>query len=191
MCPYLRIRSFRSNWVKMRSSGIVGPKPMWLVSSWEKRHRDRQTRRGKTSCEDSCKPRSAQEHQQWRESTDWTFPEPVKGAGPRRHFDFRLLEVWENKFLFSKSPSLWHCDGSPRKPNTWVVQQWPRTVQGSSGALDLVTPKGWPSFQISIGKSQVIMGHSGRMSTVIINESQLRRPSVSGETGTGNSRFPS
>lgn len=168
---------------------MARPKPMWLVSSLEKRHRDRQTCRGKTSCEDSCRPRSAQEHQQWRESTDWTFPEPVEGAGPRRHFDFTLLEVWENKFLFSKPPSLWHCDGSPRKPNTWVVQEWPRTLQGRPGALDLVTPKDWPSFVFH----QKEPGHYGTLRKnehcVIINEPQLIWPSVSGETGTGNSRF--
>lgn len=79
------------------------------------------------------------------------------------------------------------------KPNTWVIQQCPRTHLGRSAALDLVIPNSDHRLRFPLGRTreEAIMGHSGRMTAVIINGPQATRPSMSGEKGTGKFRFPS
>lgn len=87
--------------------------------------------------------------------------EPEERVWSCQHLDVTLLDsrsVRESISGFEAVQFMALGDGSPGKPgSTWVDWPEPETCWGRSGALDLVTPEGWPSSQTPTGKSQAIM----------------------------------
>lgn len=140
MCPYLRIGSFRSNWVKMRSSGIVGPKPMWLVSSLEKRHRDRQTCSRETSCEDSYRPRqvggsfraSSAAPRKWRKVGNVSFQSLWANFHWRTKKILEPRSPWESKGLIHPLYSISFVD-SHAGPGRVFISKVKSAARGRAG----------------------------------------------------------